>query len=94
MRGAGVEPRIDANEVAQIRAETFAPMEHENGVSGREIIHLAQEAMAPCDYVMIKTERRMKEALVLVDKAKDMSRICGQRTITSSPSAWTPGLWS
>jgi succinate dehydrogenase / fumarate reductase flavoprotein subunit len=72
IRSTGIEPAISIDEVKHIKSETFAPMERREGVSGRDVIHLVQEAMAPCDYVMIKTEKRMKEALELVYEAKNM----------------------
>ncbi len=66
----GLEATLDPSEVARIKAETFAPLENKEGTSGREVIHVIQEAMAPVDYVMVKSEKRMMEALGLVNKAK------------------------
>lgn len=69
---SGTATTIDVAEVERIRKETFAPLQRKGGVSGREIIHTVQEAMAPVDYVMVKSETRISEALGWVDKAKAM----------------------
>ncbi|MCX8033647.1 MAG: FAD-dependent oxidoreductase [Thermoleophilia bacterium] len=63
---------IDPAEVEKVRVAVFAPLKKEGGLSGREVIHKVQEAMAPVDYVMVKSEERMKEALGLVAEAREM----------------------
>lgn len=40
------------------------------GISPRKIIHRVQDAMAPCDYLFVKEEGRMKEALKIIAEAK------------------------
>ena len=71
-KALGYVPAIDAEEVARIKEETLAPMTRKSEVSGYDVIHEVQEAMAPADYVMVKSEERMKEALAVVDTAEAM----------------------
>lgn len=60
----------DYKDVERIKNETFQPMDKKNGISPRDIIHKIQETMAPCDYVFVKSEERMKEALAMVHDIK------------------------
>ena len=60
---------IDPEEIERIKEETFAPLKREDGINPRDIIHEVQEAMAPVDYIFVKSEDRMKEALALIEDA-------------------------
>ncbi len=60
---------MDESALELIKEATYAPLERENGISPRDIIHEVQEAMAPCDYVFVKSEDRMQEALDIVTDA-------------------------
>ena len=79
LASVGVRASVDPAEVYKIKAEVFVPLSRPRGVSARQVIYQVQEAMAPVDYVMIKSEARMKEALGLVAKAREMlGHMCAQ----------------
>ncbi len=64
-----LEKNVDVDHVEEIIKQTFAPLEREEGIDPRDIIHEIQEAMAPCDYVFIKSDERMDEALEIIEDA-------------------------
>lgn len=64
-----VEIHVDADRIEAIKEETYAPLNRKDGISPRDIIHEIQEAIAPCDYVFVKSEDRMKEALDIIRDA-------------------------
>lgn len=70
----GLDQKIQLNEtVIQLCIDDIISMkEKKDGISPRTIIHRVQDAMAACDYVFVKDEARMKEALEIVKEAKDM----------------------
>lgn len=70
LKGNALSPEIK-QEINQIRERTFSPM-NKSGISPRTVIHRIQDAMAPCDYLFIKAEKRMQEALGIVAEAKNM----------------------
>lgn len=72
LKGAGVEYLPKEAEVEAMRQATYSPMARKKGVSPRAVIHRVQDAMAPCDYVFVKTEARMREALDIVKDADAM----------------------
>jgi succinate dehydrogenase/fumarate reductase flavoprotein subunit len=72
LKGAGIKYMPKQTEIEAMRIATYAPMENESGVFPREIIHQVQDAIAPCDYVFVKTEDRMKEAFDIVKQAEQM----------------------
>lgn len=65
----GLEKKVDVDQVAAVKEATFAPINREDGISPRDVIHEIQEAIAPCDYLFVKSEDRMKEALGIVEDA-------------------------
>lgn len=65
----GLSKQVDVARVVAIKEETYAPLHRAEGVSPRDIIHEIQEAIAPCDYVFVKTEERMQKALEIVASA-------------------------
>lgn len=65
----GLEKKVDVDQVAAVKEATFAPLNREDGISPRDVIHEIQEAIAPCDYLFVKSEDRMKEALGIVEDA-------------------------
>lgn len=64
-----LKKHVDGDMVEAIMKHVFEPLKRENGISPRDIIHEIQEAMAPCDYVFVKQEERMKEALEIIRRA-------------------------
>jgi succinate dehydrogenase / fumarate reductase flavoprotein subunit len=61
---------VDTEEVAKIKEETFAPLMRRDGIDPRDIIHEIQEAIAPVDYLFVKSEDRMKDALCIIKDAE------------------------
>ena len=60
-------------QIDEVEQNTYLPMRRtENGVDPREVIHRVQDAVAPVDYLMIQTEKRILEALAIVADAKEM----------------------
>lgn len=59
----GIEPQVDHAEVGVIEEKRQAKFKRKDGVSPLEVIHKVQEAMAPADYSLIKSENRLQEAL-------------------------------
>lgn len=71
---AGERPAApwDEGELDALAEELFRPLEHPGTVGPRTVIHRVQDAMAPCDYTMVKEEGRMREALAIVEEAAAM----------------------
>ena len=63
---------LPEEELDQLRTETYACMDRESGISPYDVIHRVQDAMAPCDYIFVKSGDRMREALDIVAQAKAM----------------------
>jgi succinate dehydrogenase/fumarate reductase flavoprotein subunit len=59
----GVSADVDYDQVAESKAGIYAPLDCRDGLSPWEIIPRIQDAIAPVDYSVIKTEQRMKTAL-------------------------------
>lgn len=59
----GIETKVDYDQAKGIKERIYAPLERKDGLSPREVIHRIQEAVAPVDYSIIKSEERMQEAL-------------------------------
>jgi len=70
LRGAKAEPTLDRVQVDEIKKRTFAPLLRQSGVLPRDLIRRVQDAVAPVDYSVIKTESRMREALAKVLEAQ------------------------
>ena len=70
--GPGTSSRTDDAQLRDLEQRLFAPLDHESGVSPREIIPLVQDAVAPVDYSVIKTEARMRQALEKVAAVRDL----------------------
>lgn len=66
----GLEKHVDTDRVEQIIEKTYEPMNRKEGISPRDVIHEVQEAIAPCDYIFVKSEDRMNEALAIVNDAR------------------------
>jgi succinate dehydrogenase/fumarate reductase flavoprotein subunit len=62
----GIVPTIDSDQVSESRARIYAPLDCRDGLSPYEVIRQIQDAIAPADYSIIKTEERLKVALVEV----------------------------
>lgn len=58
-----VGPKIDYDRAEEIKERAFAPLMRKDGFSPREIIHKIQDVIAPVDYSIIKSQKRMEEAL-------------------------------
>jgi succinate dehydrogenase/fumarate reductase flavoprotein subunit len=63
LKGCGILPRIDEKEVLRLKEKIYAPLKRENGFTHEALIREIQDAIAPVDYSVIKTEARMSEAL-------------------------------
>jgi succinate dehydrogenase/fumarate reductase flavoprotein subunit len=72
VRRAGGGSRNDAAQLRELEARLFAPLERADGISPREIIPLVQDAIAPVDYSVIKTEARMGQALDKVLETREL----------------------
>ena len=69
--GTHVDLKESDQEFVQNCFEKLEQMLHrKNGISPRAVIHRIQDAMAPCDYLFIKEESRMKKALKIIEEAK------------------------
>ena len=71
-RKISVPYELPKEELDQLRTETYACMDRESGISPYDVIHRVQDAMAPCDYIFVKSGERMREALDIVAQAKAM----------------------
>ena len=63
LKGCGMALKIDEAEALVLKKRIYAPLERTEGATHQEIIREIQDAIAPVDYSVIKTESRMKEAL-------------------------------
>ncbi len=71
-----LDKTVDTDAVETIKKTTYEPMQKDNGISPRDIIHEVQEAIAPCDYVFVKSEERMQEALdIIADAASKLDQM-------------------
>ncbi|MCL6476903.1 MAG: FAD-dependent oxidoreductase [Peptococcaceae bacterium] len=66
IKNHGIQSNLPQTRINALKEKTFAPLNRKDGISPRDIIHKIQDAIAPVDYSMIKTEGRMKEALGIV----------------------------
>lgn len=79
LRGAGAAPRVDRAATKAARERIFAPLHRAQGLSPRDFIPRIQDAVAPVDYSVIKTESRMQDALTKVLEAqRDLPRLRGR----------------
>jgi succinate dehydrogenase/fumarate reductase flavoprotein subunit len=58
--------RAPADRLAEVEARIFAPLHRAGGVSPRDVVPRIQDALAPVDYSVVKTEARMRQALDMV----------------------------
>jgi succinate dehydrogenase/fumarate reductase flavoprotein subunit len=63
VKGRGADVDIDMEQIRDLKEKIYAPLGRKDGVSHREMIRDIQDAIAPVDYSVIKTESRMTEAL-------------------------------
>ncbi|MFH0915749.1 MAG: FAD-binding protein [bacterium] len=76
VRRSGCGRRVDRARVKAMKEQILAPLYRTRGISPREFIPRIQDAMAPVDYSVVKTESRMKEALTKVlDAQKDLPKL-------------------
>ncbi len=71
LMGAAVRPEVARRQIDEIRDRVFAPLDRTDGIAPRDFIRKIQDAVAPVDYSVIKTEERMKEALGKVLAAQE-----------------------
>ena len=65
--------QIERAEVRAAKDRVFAPLHCAKGISPRDLIRKIQDAVAPVDYSVVKTESRMQEALgKVLDAQKDL----------------------
>ena len=65
-RAFGGAARVDDTQLAAAEDRLFAPLRRGDGIAPRDLIARIQDALAPVDYSVIKTEARMREALAMV----------------------------
>ena len=66
LKVARVESKIGIGQARELKARIYAPLARKQGVSHREVILKVQDAVAPVDYSLVKSEKRMKAALAEV----------------------------
>jgi succinate dehydrogenase/fumarate reductase flavoprotein subunit len=62
---------LDTDQAKLLKERLFAPLNRSQGILPREFIPKIQDAVAPVDYSVIKTESRMREALAKVVSAQE-----------------------
>ncbi len=68
--------RAGEEQLAAVEERIFAPLHRAGGVSPRDVVPRIQDALAPVDYSVVKTEARMREALDMVlATAGDVARL-------------------
>lgn len=73
IKAVGAKNDVSDTQMDELEAKTYLPMgKPDVGIGPRDVIHRVQDAMGPVDYVMIQTEERIKEALAIVQEAKEM----------------------
>lgn len=65
-KAAAARARVADAELAALEERIFAPLRRADGVSPRDAVSRIQDALAPVDYSVVKTEARMREALDMV----------------------------
>ena len=63
LKTAGVSPKPDYDQVGELKTSIYAPLDRKKGATPWDVIPKIQDAIAPADYSLIKTEKRMKAAL-------------------------------
>ena len=72
LRKTSLPYELPQEELDLLRTETYACMDRESGISPYDVIHRVQDAMAPCDFIFVKSGERMQEALDIVAQARTM----------------------
>ncbi len=65
-----IQGKADYDQVAALKEKVYAPMNLKDGISPRDVIHKVQDAIAPADRGVIKSEERMKKALDEITKIR------------------------
>jgi succinate dehydrogenase/fumarate reductase flavoprotein subunit len=63
MRAHGIDGKVEAEHVAVLKEKLYSPLKCKKGMSPREVIRRAQDAVAPVDRSVIKSAPRMTRAL-------------------------------
>lgn len=63
LKSWGVDLRVRYDQAKALKKRIFAPLERKKGFSHRDVIPKIQDAVAPVDFSLIKSEGRMKAAL-------------------------------
>jgi succinate dehydrogenase/fumarate reductase flavoprotein subunit len=64
-------PEINVNEVKQLKAEMFVPMQDKKGLSTADAISTLQDATAPLKYNLRRSKGRLEEAITKVEEVKE-----------------------
>jgi succinate dehydrogenase / fumarate reductase flavoprotein subunit len=76
LKAAGARLQVEPAELRATKERIFAPLRRADGLPPRNLIRKIQDAVAPVDYSIVKTESRMREALAKVlDAQKDLPRL-------------------
>ncbi len=65
------QPKVRNDEVERLKERIFAPMALKKGMEPHEAISKIQQAVIPVKYSLIREERRLKEALAIVEAVRD-----------------------
>jgi succinate dehydrogenase / fumarate reductase flavoprotein subunit len=65
------QPKVRKDELASLRERIFAPMAVKKGMEPHDAISKIQQAVIPVKYSLIREERRLKEALGIVEELRD-----------------------
>jgi succinate dehydrogenase / fumarate reductase flavoprotein subunit len=65
------QPEVRKDELARLRDSVFAPMVVKKGIEPHDAISKIQQAVIPVRYSLIREERRLKEALAMVEAVRD-----------------------
>lgn len=63
--------KIDEGQVEELRKQTFAPMEREDGIEPDQVLLAVQETIVPYQVFLLKEEGRMKDALREIEDIRD-----------------------
>ena len=73
LNAVNADNSISEEKLNELESKTYVSMTKPDvGIGPRDVIRRVQDAMAPVDYIMIQSEKRIKEALTIVLDAKDM----------------------
>jgi succinate dehydrogenase / fumarate reductase, flavoprotein subunit len=69
------EPKINDDQVNEIKKRLYAPMQREKGISPRDAIWRLQQVISPPRYSARKSQKRIEEALIEVKNVSQISEV-------------------